>query len=1088
MVPTPENKFRGTLLVGPYTSKFLVGIGLQRAAAWLNSCRPEWMEFTPDKFGIRVSVMPNHAMLAWFGVINAGISSFHDPAWDRPNFNKPFDLPAHRELILSYGAQSRKAVLDAAYAQKAIIWIKATGQVMVNENENPWMTCCVGWVLKYRATLEHPSVLRNWVQPRWVVFADDSTWVCRINHTLLAQAGDVEQNPGPVFQYLVGVWMVSYFIVWTLPQVVDILMNYEWSDLVFVGPMLNRKRDACSVQESYIEFWVAADNSRPLWWFVTKHPAASELKTTLLCDLLLYVSGRSEAAYEGPNIVLFGNAITTIVSGFLGMFKIWQFAVLTATTLTITSLCVLLSVCLLIVHRRSCVRVVNKNGSIDVNAMRRRVTAALQHHNKPASTTGHQWLASQRRTVEKVLIEFALNHTARFRDVGGSRTRFPDLGRQKHICCPEDISNDDILRNLKSPEIFDNCMKRGQDCPLKWEIPWAMLSHVDYHMTQSELVRTVTGPTFVINHDFSGRPTKLGVLADRAEASLSYFGNRVTMETDDGTKYQHVFHDWGNEGSVVTDHGAFVYCLLLKHHDTSIYFCYPAEGDYNRTDVNVMPSDGDAALPMINGYNVIKDLELGVYRFDKRAHSFDISANLVEECATSFGACPRDEKYPVALMSFVTARCKSTNVNTSNLDCIVRLIAYVADLRAVSTVYHATCIKGHPVDFRWYDLYRLKALIWLQHRAGASFCLLVSKLFAVKPVRDLTAWTFPKVIIPTYEIYTKQVRSKFLVSETKQFGNDRFQPSPTPAHACSDEHPQCCAGEDSSECDHVPRDKSSQHGTKTVPLVVEQCRGRAGVNVHDGSTRTPAPARRLSAPPEINRHDASVAGRQEESDGNKSGRSIGTDAGVNVPPGTTCNVRQEPCQPDVDTDAKYLRGSTWDIKGDQLVIATDYADGKGTRVVLAEDVSIGLMGLTEPESYACLQWVDAVCTAVSGHGDGDKCAALSKNMCAIASGVWPVGEGRVFDFPRCVVRVGRYDGTDIRHPATYSFSDLDVTVSRKEAGDVAGCARSSDAVRVVKEGPNNTQLPKDRNKFVRDRPKKYQPAQRRDARHARPIH
>lgn len=1084
----PTNPFRGTLLVGPQTSRFLVCIGLHKTAAWLNSCRPSWLEFTVDKFGVQISTMPNSDMLEWFGIIACGLSKYHHMAWERPTFHDPFDLRAHNELVRSYGSQCRKAVLDVAYEQRAIIWIKATGEVMVNENISPWLTCCVGWVLKYRACPDHISVLRNWVQPRWVVFADDSTWVCRINHALLAQNGDVESNPGPIIRAFARVLLVCLVCHFGLLGSVALVNTVSTSSLYkwFVQPRIIAEWDRCSMQDSYSTFWTGAIKDRPLWTYFVLWPVPAALETSIWCDLIVFRFGRHGPEYHGPLIARIDLISST--AKFVDFFKIFQFAAIWMGVFVITTPCLVLFVCLVYASRHSSVRVINKNGAIDINAMRRKVESQLKTVIKPEKTVGHQWLARQRRQAEAVVIDYMLENTNRFRDVGGSRTRFSELGAQKHICCPKNLFNDDALRELKSPEIFPNCEKRGQDCPQKYEIPWAMLSHVDYHLTQSELVRTIVGPTFVINHDFAARPTKLGNLNNRAEAELSYFGNRVTMTTDDGTKYQHVFHEWGNEGSVVTQQGAFVYCLLTRFHDTCIYFCYPAEGDYNRTDVNVMPPDGDDALPMINGYNVLKELDLGVYKFDKRSHSFEVKANLIEECAISFGACNRDDKYPTSLLSYVTARCKAMSVDTSNLDCIVRLVAYLADVKAVSTVYSATCIKGHPVDFRWYDLCRLKTILWLRHRSSLAFCLFVSKLFSNDKIKRATAWTFPKVIVPTYEIYTQRVRSKYLVTGVKQFASDRFQSPPTPAHACSDEHPKCCTGEDSSECDHIPRDKSVKHGPKAVPTNNQQCRGGTGISLHDGSTKPPTSTRPESCAPKVGEHAVQVANCKEKSDSNKSCGPTGGESGVNVPSGATSDVQLSDCGPDLSADAQYLRGSVWEDEGDRLVLATSYSDAKDTRVVLAEDVSAGLMGLTNQDSEHCLGWIDAICTRVSRFGDSHKCAELSKGLCRIASGCQSVGKGRSFDFPRCVVRVGRFDGDHDRVPGTCSFQDLDVTISRKTEGDAGGGLRSCNEVRVVEERSDHEKFSKNRNKSQRKRPTKHQPAERRDARDARSVH
>jgi hypothetical protein len=366
-----------------------------------------------------------------------------------------------------------------------------------------------------------------------------------------------------------------------------------------------------------------------------------------------------------------------------------------------------------------------------------------------------------------------LDSFKRVRDIGGSRSRFPELGFAKHVCGPI-LTNDDILRTGKDRGLFENCGVKGEDCPLRRKITAAILSHVDYHMTADQMTRCITGPTFIINHDFNRfdkgvgayndygpneheheckfckqlyvhehkhkegerhrqfafqcpnekcdmyhkgvNPTKsrLVVGDPKYEANVTVFGNTVSMKPDGGTPYMnHPFHNWGAEGSVVSKCGAFTYVRLGDCGETSVYYCHPDDGVYDITDGNALTTRDYGALPIIQGHIVEQDSILKVFRFrhPSREVSKTIDAGLVSEVSLAMASCIRDDKYADTMRSYLTGKMRAKSVDLEMLDLVYELVSYLSDIKAITVVPFTTCIVGHPVSFSRLDCVKYKIVI-----------------------------------------------------------------------------------------------------------------------------------------------------------------------------------------------------------------------------------------------------------------------------------------------------------------------------------------------------------------------------------------
>jgi len=307
------------------------------------------------------------------------------------------------------------------------------------------------------------------------------------------------------------------------------------------------------------------------------------------------------------------------------------------------------------------------------------------HEERPApegEVGKHKILAHQRRVLEEVGFSLLIDQSGykRVRDVGGSRTRWSRLGHKKHICARVNQAAD-VLREEKGDEFFENCYQTGQACPQRFEIPAAILSHVDYYMTPEEILECVNGPTLVINHRFGldgqsgtygkfieetigadGKPVK----TERHEATWTNRGGQISMDTGDGTPFRHGFNLWQNEGTIVSASKAASYVRLCHYLDSDVYLVTPSAGTYDINDTARLrraPSSKDVPLYTPSGqFEVEKTVgENGLTYVYKQFGSSPVvcPAEIVESCAARMALTLRDNKYDSALKSLVLSDLKS---------------------------------------------------------------------------------------------------------------------------------------------------------------------------------------------------------------------------------------------------------------------------------------------------------------------------------------------------------------------------------------------------------------------------------------------
>lgn len=1071
--------FPGELRVGRDTNRMLLSRGLSVTSALLNASAPEWLSYTADEYGVEAHFIPGPS---WIEAANH--FEWIDDLVDR--------LPHLSEFVNSLGRCTFKAFSDRMFSNETDISLNCSeyGLFFV-ANNNDKSDVCLAWLNKvfmpvlqgefYRARhVSHSTasqmdranceaILRNWFQPRWIITPTRDRWTFSINRSLLPREC-VEVHPGPMMktifflQLAVLGWICVMIVTDKMPGVLEHIFDR------FVLLPIDNKAYRCAVADREKEFWLEEYKS-PRFIMVAQWlghvPTPAELtRTEFACKVAYALRGKPDVPpFVGPSWMSWLKTAALIVAAC------WGSALLAGAILLVV-----------LVKRKGVVTVVNNNGKIDVNEMRQEIRPVFADVN---FGEGHVWLAEQRRACERAVINWVLSVTNRIRDVGGSRQRFASLGLQKHICCPPH-SNDDILRDMKSAEVFENCHQFGQDCPMKHDIPFAMLSHVDYHMTQDELVRTVTGPTFVLNHDFASRPTELGVINGKAEASITYNGNQLTMTTQDGTKYSHGYHLWGNEGSIVTNSGAFSYVRLNKFYDTCLYLCYPADGVYTRDGVNVMPLQAEDAYPMIHRYTVSKNLDDGVFVFDRPGHQFQVDASVLEECAIKLASSTRDEKYKSTLLSYVTSRCKSNAIDTSNIDSIVRLVAYLSDVRAITTVFKATCINGCPVDFRRIDLIWLKMWVWIQNFGPAFLNHITGRMINSSLLRRTVPWSFPKVIVPTYEVFATRKRANFLSTPLKTFGTEKFRASPSSAHARSDKHPQCCPGEDSNERDNIFGKAGAQCRPKATAPPHEP-EGEESNQHIDAEQQRPAPS---GEHPGFSFHDIGAdphADKGEERFSAGPRRTTDSGKSASVPATAHAQLRSEQGASLNDTDAKTISSCCWTDDCEPVIEITT-ANRKCARVNVGSDVFAKLNLQTDVEADEFCHLLDFVVNAVSKVEQRDCRRDVVSWVACVSADEAILRKSGVLELPSCRVRARVYDGSGERNCGAHGFRNLDFEISGKEEKPVTVGPSDGGTARASGKRQNRKEFPKNRNQHNRHGPPKYQSEVRRVPGPFGPLH
>nr|QKE55054.1 MAG: hypothetical protein [Picornaviridae sp.] len=663
--------------------------------------------------------------------------------------------------------------------------------------------------------------LCNMVNPRLKPKLDGSRIVGAIIQSHLMQSGDVERNPGPSLSLcamcLSVFFLINYgvsvveFNAYYMVDIIGTLRNI-FTDLrsggrsVFywtVGDWLDNRAYDCARQRVDIENtrWALA---QPIIGWIGELWADVKQETTT-CRMILRYWGCDyidEMRRENEIYRWWAKGVISIVIGVCCLY-LWS--------------CTSVVVGLIYWLTRGVKKVIVRNDSMfPVNEVKDQFRDFVGNIKDVDYRPGeHRWLAAQRRMCEAFAFDMLSKHSNRVRDVGGSRSRWKELGHVKHVCGPL-LINDDNLRHLKAHHHFENCNVPGEVCPRRFDIPAAVLSHVDYHMTLEQLCDVVTGPTFVINHDFE-RHRELGVnYVDGkrvSEATVVIEGGKVSMEVAGGTPYNsHPYHLWRSEGSCVTKRGAFVYVRLGDLGETSVYFCYPADGTYDVDDPNVLTTKSGVSYPRLSGYDVNVSDD-GRYVFRRPGQEFEFDGAVINEAALTMASAVRDDKYRDTLRSYLSGKFRANQMSQLQLVSAVQLVAYLSDRYAVDLIPSLTTLDGNPLHYGFLKIMYLKWKLGVLWNLGWLRVFLRRKLS-----KRVAPWLFTTVKVPVYEKMVLRNRSGIGSSLRHTFNKNKFRPEAPPVVSGISGCGQRGAGQDDDQHDNFPRDAGVKRESKDASL------------------------------------------------------------------------------------------------------------------------------------------------------------------------------------------------------------------------------------------------------------------------------
>lgn len=478
------------------------------------------------------------------------------------------------------------------------------------------------------------------------------------------------------------------------------------------------------------------------------------------------------------------------------------------------------------------VRVSSDNHSVDVNAAKD-YFKQLNGLRIPMSTVGeHRCLAWQRREAERASFELLrqIGHV-KVRDVGGSRSRFPELAGIKHICAAQN-HNADILRDEKSPDCpFENCRMPGQFCPKRTTIPAAIISHVDYYMQPAELLACVSGPTIVINHDFDSIIATKNVVRGTKEYRIGAFdvvkGDNeiphqeatftrsalgvIQMSAADGTPYTHAYNKWTSEGEIVAGGKAAVYTRLTRFLDTSIYLLLPAAGTYDASSSTVLVRSDAGECDSFHFGNQrvsVTDCELGThYVYTSGVEVGRVPRSVINCAAQQMLYSPRDHKFMPTLNSLVVSSLRAERKDLVALsDIAVAHVTHRVGQLAIRAVQMSFDSGFDPAMHGLADLMSARITDWAKH------CLpWVIQDWLQQPLQNHVVLKICRVVGIVHRVAPYEVFVDTQICEMRGVKKSyRFRGGPEAIDGGVDRRAKCSAAQIDKQCDGVGADPGHQ--------------------------------------------------------------------------------------------------------------------------------------------------------------------------------------------------------------------------------------------------------------------------------------
>nr|ASS83265.1 ORF1 [Lake Sinai virus 1] len=409
------------------------------------------------------------------------------------------------------------------------------------------------------------------------------------------------------------------------------------------------------------------------------------------------------------------------------------------------------------------VRVRNRVRGYSIADLRNEFDESTSDITLPLSR-GHSCLNFQRRVAESWCLDQLLRYFHGLRFVSASRGRWAELGHRIHWCSPV------VMDGSFVPEATHHgvlCRRQPSACRDRFEIPACVISHADYYMSPDQLASTVTGPTFIINHDYLA-PDSLSV----AEATTRVANGHVTSSVREGPIYgPHPYYLWNNEGVVVSSTGAFRYYRVGRLFDTSVYYAFPAAGTYSCDDpTNLRRSTvGD-----LHYYSPHEKKFVSYSADDTNYHVFGTSVprSLADYCAATFCRSARDDKFYDGLRSYYQNRCRAIGFSDARDTLILDFIIHLCDEASLKT-FGFSRLSVAPSSWTAYCLSWL--LVKVNHMMPLALTsFVVSALHRFFGARS-APWNWASIHLPTYDMVTSPFRLRMFGRNPTTFNLERFR-------------------------------------------------------------------------------------------------------------------------------------------------------------------------------------------------------------------------------------------------------------------------------------------------------------------------
>lgn len=609
-------------------------------------------------------------------------------------------------------------------------------------------------------------------------------------HIRLLRSGDVELNPGPFIATVASVLFLTALINYKaiIPSSLD--MIDDLIRMTHFGAVL------ADCELSYLDVRTTIRNNN-LWYMDFTEP--EHLSTVCRFARDYYPRFHVLPLPDLPPIPLY-KLLTLLLNLSLFSFYSGFLLCIFATYLLYRKL-----------RGYQAIRVINDSKGFDVNGLKDCFKHYMSSDAYPRYVEGeHRRLAYQRKFVEKFAVEQLLDKFERFRDIGGSRTRWCEYAGRKHLCA---FSMDamDILRDEKSSGYFESCDSPGQNCPVRKDILAAILTHSDYYITPEELSEIITGPTFIINHDFENDRNlgaymytevvgKKVVEKYKYECVANVGAGLVHMLPQGGTPYgPHPYNKWQSEGAIVGQNGACVYVRIGKYKDTCLYYAYPSCGEYDVVSRYNLARSTNATRHYIGRTELYFHPDKYVYG------DYELPREIGDSVSHSMATVPRDVKYMPVLINLVSAKLRAAERNEASLNIAVLICSYLADHRSLDLPN--SVLSGNPCEYGLIKRYvsKLKLHLWAPWIVGKKCADNVSKL---------TPWDFRRKYVAVYQKFTR-------LNAVRLTGRAVLKPflaEVSAPDAFGDQAPEHDSSSDDSEYDYESGDES-----------VESCRSYSSV-------------------------------------------------------------------------------------------------------------------------------------------------------------------------------------------------------------------------------------------------------------------